>query len=167
MMSKKNIAMFIGTFLVAGSAFAIEPQTNDIQIQATIPSNDYYVNTTTGSWPTEKQNLGYNSISKTLTPYELSLRLKNSNGAITAGLAKAVSLTNGTSEIPVTVSIVKAVGPDVVLNTSATQQAIYAAPSTAGAGVEEAATLRVVGTPAADQAAGTYNGTVSLIFNFS
>lgn len=162
---KKTLAVACA-LLVAGSAFAKDPQTNDIQIQATIPSNDHYVNTTTGSWPTEKQNLGYNTITQTLNPFELSLRLKNSNGNITAGLAKAVNLTNGTADIPVKVYIAKAAGTPLELTTSATLEEIYPAPS-AGAGVEEAATLRVVGQPSPTQAAGTYNGTVSLIFNFS
>lgn len=163
---KKTLAVACA-LLVAGSAFAKDPQTNDIQIQATIPSNDHYVNTTTGSWPTEKQNLGYNTISQTLNPFELSLRLKNSNGNITAGLAKAVNLTNGTADIPVTVSIVRAAGTTVELDTSATLKPIYDAPTAPAEGVEEAATLRVVGNPSPTQAAGTYNGTVSLIFNFS
>lgn len=164
---KKNIILTACALFVAGSAFAKEPQTNDIQIQATIPSNDYYVNTTTGSWPTEKQNLGYNVVSKALNPYELSLRLKNSDGAITAGLAKSVNLTNGTASIPVNVSIVKSGGTVVALDTSATLKEIYTAPVSPAVGVEEAATLKVVGTPEANQAAGVYNGTVSLVFNFS
>lgn len=155
------IGMAGGLTLLAGMAHA-DTVSQDIQLRATVPSGNFYVNAKDG-WPTGSVQLEWDDNHNKLKDYTLPLLLKNSLGGtlINAKLDYLPVLSNGntTDDLPVDVTLsTTSVTTPVTLTTTA--QKVYEDAD----GNQQAGTLKLHVTQTTGLVPGDYSGTVALIF---
>lgn len=81
-----------------------------INLQATIPSDDFHVIPVDSGWINQTQDMGYDIATKKLQTFEKQFQYKNTSGGIQASLTGNLSasgkpqLSNGVDVIPLTVT---------------------------------------------------------------
>ncbi|WP_144171632.1 CS1 type fimbrial major subunit [Pseudomonas sp. Kh13] len=140
---------------VAGSAVADDAIEKQVQITATVPTANFYVEPVGGNWMNEPQEMAWNSFQGTLEPVRKQLQAKSTVGPITAHLLYPAAVTSGLDAIDLDVKV----GTTVLTTKSA--EVIDAAQAGAGALVDfEVAPKQ----PAGGYKPGSYQGLVSMMF---
>ena len=139
----------------AGSAVAADAIEKQVQITATVPTANFYVEPVGGNWMNEPQEMAWNSFQGTLEPVRKQLQAKSTIGPITAHLLYPAAVTSGLDAIDLDVKI-----GTTVLTTNAAE-VIDEAQANAGALVDFEVAAK---EPAGGFKPGSYQGLVSMMF---
>ena len=91
--------------LFAGSAFAVQQVNKSVDVTATIPTDTFYVQPE-GSWMGAPQDLTYNVVTGTLTPFAGERFVaKSTTGAIQGRLDSPAKITSGSSAIDLNIKV--------------------------------------------------------------
>jgi hypothetical protein len=150
------------TALLAVTTFAanaaVTPEIN-FNVEATIPASDFYVTAESG-WDASPQKMVWNEASSSLSPLTKNLSMKNSGGGIKAYLAAPPTLVSDASNIPLSVTVA---GQPLPTNAADAVEVISG--TTAAAGRLVGMTVSQTTTGGTRPTAGTYMGTVTMIFD--
>ncbi|MFP2505008.1 CS1 type fimbrial major subunit [Buttiauxella gaviniae] len=156
----KITTMTAAALLMTSSAAFAEPTQLQFDVEANIPSSNFYV-IADGGWDSNIQKMGWDNVGEKLLNVNQNIKAKNTAGGISGYLASPAALyhVSETKEIPLTVSVggsalpVGATGAPVLV-------------TEALATTERTLPLVVAPTAAADYTtAGDYHGVVTLMFD--
>lgn len=141
--------------LISVSAMALDSTRHEIKLAATVPSSSFAIFPILAATESDTHQLAFNGVTGAFSSFSAQYNVKSSS-AVKASLATTVSNklyhTNGADTIDLEVKfnnkVLSTTAAEVVDATSALVQATYP----------------LLITPGAAQVAGTYSGTVSLVF---
>lgn len=141
--------------LVSGSLVAAERIDHTVTVTAQIPTDSFYVQPV-GDWMNNTQKLSYNPFSKKLDSLNKQMEVKSTTGGIKGYLVYPPTMTSGADNIGL---VVKVAGK-ALSTTSA--ELVTAADAKNGKTV--AFEIVPAAAPATGYVPGTYQGTVSMVF---
>ncbi|MCW8349063.1 fimbrial protein [Vibrio sp. ZSDZ65] len=153
-MNFKKIALITSLAAISGMTNAAtgEQVSQILTVTTTIPSTTFSVAPVTGAWPSTI-NLNYDEVSNKLSTYTLTLNAKYEAG-LSALLVNNAELTSGTNTIPLNIKL-----DSKALSSNYTS--ISGVPASASG---DNYVLEITGTPGNSQAAGSYSGSIQLLF---
>ncbi|WAC46447.1 CS1 type fimbrial major subunit [Pseudomonas sp. SL4(2022)] len=142
---------------ISASALATDPITADIRLEAIVPTSDFQVSPVDQTTTSLKQQLRWDAATEKFFPYQAQFNVKNSK-AVKVKLANADSdkLTSGNKEIDLTIKF-----NGKALSTTATE--VIGAVAGGGNQIKKYP-LDITTDANKSTAAGTYSGTVGLVF---
>lgn len=149
-------ALFAVAAAASLQAFANDPVTHTISLEATVPSSDFFVLPKDNSWINTSQVLSYTASTGNLSSLSKQFEVKHTAGAIEGKLLSTAEITSATGSIDLVVKF-----NNVVLSTTGTQVVTKANAATTSTVLLDIAPVK----PTAGYAPGTYTGNVQLQFD--
>ncbi|WLG29637.1 CS1 type fimbrial major subunit [Pseudomonas lurida] len=156
LLKKISIAPFAFAAVLASAHAVADPITHTIQLEAFVPTDDFYVLPVDSSWITNKQTLSYSTVTKKLTSLTKPFTVLNIAGPIKATLLSDAVLGSGSNVIQLAVKFngiaLDTEGKEVVSKTQAAKASTV--------------NLEITPTmPSGGYIPGTYVGNVQLSFD--
>lgn len=154
---KKAILAPLAFVAAAASVHAVAAPINyNIQLEAFVPKDTFYVLPSDNTWIGDAQKLSYNPVTKDLTSLNKRFDVLNIAGSISAKLLSTATMASGGDVIDLTVKFNR-------VELSTVDQEVV---STAQAANPSVVSLEIIPVkPAAGYAPGTYMGNVQLSFD--
>lgn len=152
----KKTAVLAFALTASAAALAMDPITHTIQMTATIPTNNFYVEPVDPTWIGKTQNLAWNPLNQTLGSWQQEFDVKHAGGSIHAHLDAPAKMYGGSETFDL----------DVTFNGKAITTTAAEVVTEAQAANNYRTRLAIVPKkPTTGYVAGDYSGTVALIFD--
>lgn len=152
----RKTAVLAFALSASAAAFAVDPVTHTIQMTATIPTNNFYVEPVDPTWIGKTQALSWNPLNGTLGSWQQEFDVRHAGGSIHAHLDAPAKMYGGSETFDL----------DVTFNgnalTTTAREVVTAAQATNNYRTRLAIAPK---RPASGYVPGDYNGTVALIFD--
>jgi hypothetical protein len=152
----KKAAVLAFALSASAAAFAVDPITHTIQMTATVPTSDFYVEPVDPTWIGKTQNLPWNPLNETLGSWQQEFDVKHADGSIHAHLDQSAIMYGGSETFAL----------DVTFNGTALTTTAKEVVTAAQAANNYRTRLSIVPKkPTNGYVPGDYSGTVALIFD--
>lgn len=152
----KKTAVLAFALSASAAAFAVDPISHTIQMTATIPTSDFYVEPVDSTWIGKEQVLSWNPLTENLGNWSEKFDVKHTGGSISAHLDAPATMYGGND----TFDLAVAFNGNVVTTTAA--EVVTATQ----AATNYRTNLTITPTkPGTGYVAGDYSGTVALVFD--
>jgi len=152
MLKRSVLALTVGLLACAMVAHA-EPIRQDIQVKATVPTDKFYVEPQ-GGWPTAPVQIAFDPEEEKFSEHSMVLRVKNTEADVMASLAYPAIATDAGSAR----SLVLSVKIGATALTTVNKKIHTKGPA-------EGTYPLVISSAVAKPTVGSYQGTVSLVFD--
>lgn len=152
----KKTAVLAFALSASAAAFAVDPITHTIQMTATVPTSDFYVEPVDPTWIGKTQKLSWNPLNETLRTWQENFDVKHPGGSIHAHLDQPATMYAGKDTFDLKVTFNK----KALTTTSA--EVLFEAQAATN---YRAALVITPEKPAAGYVPGDYSGTVALVFD--
>lgn len=152
----KKTAVLAFALSASAAAFAVDPITHTIQMTATVPTSDFYVEPVDPTWIGKTQALSWNPLNETLRTWQENFDVKHVGGSIHAHLDQPAKMYAGNQTFDL----------DVTFNSKALTTTAAEVVTEAQAATNYRTALVIAPKkPTTGYVPGDYSGTVALIFD--
>lgn len=152
----KKTAVLAFALSASAAAFAVDPISHTIQMTATIPTSDFYVEPVDSTWIGKEQKLNWNPLTENLGNWQEQFDVKHTSGSISAHLDAPAVMYGGNETFNLGVAF-----NGIAVTTTPTQVV-----TAAQAATNYRTNLTIApAKPTTGYVAGDYSGTVALVFD--
>lgn len=153
---KRTLLALPFALLTTTAAWAADPIEKQVQVIATVPTGQFYVEPVGGGWMNDPQELPWNSFQSKFGTIDKQLQVKSTVGPIAAYLMSPAVISDGANAIDLDI---KVAGKSL-----STTSAEVVAATEAGAGAVVGFQVAAKDSATGNFAPGSYQGLVSMVF---